>query len=82
MHSEGYGSRCVCVCVCVCLSHQNLKNGCVNYLQNGRLVCTKTLSFLSYSQSCSYEHFGLHGHAYKIMTTPIFISVAITCSIR
>ena len=36
-----------------------------NYLQNRRVICRKTLSFLRYSQSCSYDRFRLHGHAYK-----------------
>ena len=71
---------CVCVCVCVCvfvcpieilrmavLSIELSHVLCIksNYLQNGCVVCRKTLSFLRYSQSCSYEHFGLNGHAYK-----------------
>ena len=80
---------CVCVCVFVCpieilrmaaLSIELSHVLCIksNYLQNGRVVCRKILSFLRYSQSCSYERLGLHGHAYKVMTTPIFISVVFT----
>ena len=89
MRSEGYCSRFMCVCVFVCpieilrmaaLSIELSHVLCIksNYLQNGCVVCHKTLSFLRYSQSCSYERFGLHGHAYKVMTTPIFISVVFT----
>ena len=91
MRNEGYGSRFVCVCVCVfvcpieilrmaALSIELSHVLCIksNYLQNGYVVCRKTLSFLRYSQSCSYERFRLHGHAYKIMATPIFISVVFT----
>ena len=88
---EGCGSRFFCLCVCVCvfgcpieilrtaaLSIELSHVLCIksNYLKNGRVVCRKTLSFLRHSQSCSYWRFGLHGHAYKIMTTPIFISAS------
>ena len=79
MRSEGYSSRFVCVCVFVCptkilrmaalsieLSHVLCINS--NYLQNRRVVCRKTLSFLRYCQSCSYNHFGLHGHAYNYLS--------------
>ena len=79
MRSEGYSSHfflCVCVCVFVCpteilrmaaLSIELSHVLCIksNYLQNRRVVCRKTLSFLRYSQSCSYDRFGLHDHAYK-----------------
>ena len=84
MRSEGYSSRFVCVFVSpieilrmAALSIELSHVLCIksNYLQSGRVVCRKTLSFLRYSQNCSYERFGLHGHAYKIVTTPIFISV-------
>ena len=77
---------CVCVCVFVCpieilrmaalsikLSHVLFIKS--NYLQNGCVVCRKTLSFLRYSQCCCYERFRLHGHAYKIMTTPILLTL-------
>ena len=80
---------CVCVCVFVCpiemlrmaalsieLSHVLFIKS--NYLQNGCVVCRKTLSFLRYSQSCCYVRFRLHGHAYKIMTTPILL---VLCSL-
>ena len=68
---------CVCVCVClfVCpieilrmaaLSIELSHVLCIksNYLQTGCVVCRKSLSFLRYSQSCGYERFGLHSHAY------------------
>ena len=65
----------MCVCVFVCpieilrmaaLSIELSHVLCIksNYLQNECVVCLKTLSFLRYSQSCSYECFRLHGHAY------------------
>ena len=89
MRSKGYGSRFVCVCVFVCpieilrmavlsieLSHVLFIKS--NYVQNGCVVCRKTLSFLRYIQSCCYEHFRLHGHAYKIITTPILL---VLCSL-
>ena len=74
MRSEGYSSRFVCVFVCptkilrmTALSIELSHVLCIksNYLQNRRVVCCNTLSFLRYSQSCSYDRFGLHGHAYK-----------------
>ena len=84
-YSSRFVCVCVCVCVCECvlfvcpiailrmaaLSIELSHVLCIksNYLQNGRVVCRKTLSFLRYSQSCSYECFGLHGHA----ITPIFM---------
>ena len=65
----------VCVCVFVCpieilrmaaLSIELSHVLCIksNYLQNECVVCRKTLSFLRYSQSCSYERFRLNGHTY------------------
>ena len=77
MRSEGYSIVCVCVCVCVFVCPIEILRMAVlnielshvlciksNYLQNGCVFCRKTLSFLRYSQSCSYERFRLHGHAY------------------